>query len=142
MEFTTTNGGVEVTITPASFKAATQLKKVIMKGLADSDTTKSLPFDNLQEMSGTNLLDTVAKLLINIETAPEFEKAVMECLSVCIYDGKHKISMQLFDDIPEAREDYYEIVAKCCEVNLRPFFKSLITEFKTRLDSLKAENPQ
>lgn len=137
MEFVTQNGNVEVDIQSASFKDACNLKKAVAKGLIGKD----LGFDGQSLMDIK--LDSILQLLVDIDTSDEFEKAVMECLKCCIYDkgGKNlKINAQLFDDIPEAREDYYEIVTKCVEVNLRPFFKSLASEFKTLLATLPSEN--
>lgn len=133
MEFITQNGNVAIEIKSASFKEACNLKKAVAKGL----TGKDLGFGNTSLMDIK--LDSILQLLVDIDTSDEFEKAVMECLKCCIYDkgGKNlKITAQLFDDIPEAREDYYEIVTKCCEENLRPFFKSLVSEFKTRLATI------
>ena len=136
MEFLTQNTNVNIEIKPASFKDASNLKKAVAKGLIGKD----LGFNNsLLDIK----IDSILQLLVDIDTSDEFEKAVMECLKCCLYDkgGKNlKITPQLFDDIPEAREDYYEIVTKCCEENLRPFFKSLASEFKTRLAAIPEEN--
>lgn len=136
MEFLTQNTNVNIEITPASFKDASNLKKAVAKGLIGKD----LGFNNsLMDIK----LDSILQLLVDIDTSDEFEKAVMECLKCCLYDkgGKNlKITPQLFDDIPAAREDYYEIVTKCCEENLRPFFKSLASEFKNRLAMIPEEN--
>lgn len=136
MEFTSQNTNVNIEINSASFKDASNLKKAVAKGLIGKD----LGFNNsLMDIK----LDSILQLLVDIDTSDEFEKAVMECLKCCVYDkgGKNlKITSQLFDDIPEAREDYYEIVTKCCEENLRPFFKSLASEFKNRLAMIPEES--
>lgn len=139
MEFVTQNGGVTVEVQAALFKDASNLKKAVAKGLKGN----SLGLD------GTNIsdikLDSIIQLLIDIDTSEDFERALMECLRSCIYDkgGKNlKINMNLFDDIPEAREDYYEIITKCCEENLRPFFKSLVSEFNHRLATIPSENQE
>lgn len=130
MEFISQNGNVAIDIKPASFKEACNLKKAVAKGLMGKDL--GLGNANLMDIK----LDSILQLLVDIDTSDDFEKAILECLKCCVYDkgGKNlKITAQLFDDIPEAREDYYEIITKCCEENLRPFFKSLASEFKTRL---------
>lgn len=137
MEILIQNGNVTVDIIPASFKDACNLKKAVAKGLIGKDL--GLNNSNLMDIK----LDSILQLLVDIDTSDEFEKAVTECLKYCIYDkgGKNlKITAQLFDDIPEAREDYYQIVTKCCEVNLLPFFKSLASEFNTRLAAIPNEN--
>lgn len=135
MEFKTQNGNVTVEILPASFKDASNLKKAITKGLVGSNLLDNVNTANLMDIK----IDSIVQILVNIDTSDEFERAVMECLKCCIYDkgvNNLKITPQLFDDIPDAREDYYEIITKCCEENLRPFFKSLVSEFKTRFQMI------
>lgn len=132
MNFITQNGQKEVIINAASFKDASNLRKAVMKSIIESDFAKSLDKNALESLNLTSILDVGLKLIFNADTSENFEKAIFECLKVCLYENK-KITLQLFDDIPEAREDYYEIVSKCCEENLRPFFKSLVTEFQARL---------
>lgn len=136
MEFITQNRQKEVIINIASFQNASNLRKAVMKSIVESDFAKGLDKGALESLSFTSLLDVGLKLIFNADISDTFEKAVFECLKVCLYDGNHKITSQLFDDIPEAREDYYEIVSKCCEENLRPFFKSLVSEFQTRMNQL------
>lgn len=135
MNFITQNGQKEVIINAASFKDASNLRKAVMKSIIESDFAKSLDKNALETLNLTSILDVGLKLIFNADTSENFEKAIFECLKVCLYENK-KITLQLFDDITEAREDYYEIVSKCCEENLRPFFKSLVTEFQARLKLL------
>lgn len=139
MKFTTQNGQKEVTINEATFKDAAALKKAAMKCLLDTNVIKNIDAKGLQNTDITKLFDALFQLIINMDTSDEFESALMECLKSCIYDGFFKITPQLFDDKPEIREDYYEIVSKCCEVNLRPFFKSLVSELKIRFQLLTHE---
>ena len=137
MEFATQNRNKTVMIVPASFKDACNLRKTVAKylpalGIKDTNIF-DIPFDKIFE------------ILVNIDSSDDFEKAVMECLKVCIYDkgGKNlKITPQLFDDIPEVREDYYEIIIKCLEENLRPFLKSLVSEFNNRLATVPEDIPE
>nr|DAT18305.1 MAG TPA: tail assembly chaperone protein [Caudoviricetes sp.] len=135
MNFITQNGQKEVIINAASFKDASNLRKAVMKSIIESDFAKNLDKNALETLNLTSILDVGLKLIFNADTSENFEKAIFECLKVCLYENK-KITLQLFDDITEAREDYYEIVSKCCEENLRPFFKSLVTEFQARLKLL------
>lgn len=140
MEFKTQNGNVTVEILPASFRDASNLKKAIAKGLTGSHLLDNVNTSNLMDIK----IDSIIQVLVSIDTSDEFERAVMECLKCCVYDkgvNNLKITPQLFDDIPQAREDYYEIVTKCCEENLRPFFKSLVSEFKTRFNQLTKDIP-
>lgn len=142
MEFVTQNGNKKVEIKEASFKDASNLKKAVMKCLLNTDALKGVNVENLQGVDSTKLFDSLGQMLINMDTSEEFDRAIMNCLSNCIYDGFFKITEQLFDDKPEAREDYYEIVSKCTEVNLRPFFKSLVSELKQRFQTLNKEENQ
>lgn len=137
MEFTTHNGQKSVKIIPASFQDAINLKKAAAKCLLDAGIIKNFDFQGL-ELSA--LIDNAVELLFTAETSDVFEKAVFECLKSCVYDDKYKITAQIFDDKPEIREDYYEIISKCVEVNLRPFFKSLVSEFKTRFNQTNTDD--
>ena len=144
MEFTTQNGNKECIITAASYKDAVALKRAAVKCLLNTDVLKGIDLDNLKDLKGLNItkvFDVIGQLILNIDVSEDFEKAVFLCLPYCTYDGI-KINSQLFDDIPEIREDYYEIVSKCCEVNLRPFFKSLVSELKQRFKTLTENIPE
>lgn len=134
MEIITQNGQKNIEIKPASFQDAINLKKAVAKCLLDAGVVKNLDLKGLDVVS---MFDKLGELLISAEISTEFEKALFECLKVCYIEEngvRNKITPQLFDEKPELREDYYEIVAKCAEENLRPFFKSLVTEFKTRFN--------
>lgn len=135
MEFITTNTQKQVKINPASFKEASALKRAVMKVALDSDVLKGV---TVSQLSTSGMLTNLINGVLGLDTSEEFESALMACLSRCIYDEKYSITSQLFDDKPEIREDYYEIAVKCCEENLRPFFKSLVSELKTRFN--KAED--
>lgn len=141
MEFITQNGNINIEIMEAPTKSAIRLKKEVMRHLKNKGIFDSLNDGTIMDLK----LDKVIDLLVDIDTSDEFEKAVFECLKVCIYDKgvkNIKITEQLFDDIPSIREDYYEIISKCCEVNLRPFFKSLVSEFNARLQAMPESQEQ
>lgn len=141
MEIITQNGGKTIEIKPASFQDAINLKKAVAKCLLDAGVVKNL---DVQRLELAALIDKVVELLFNAETSTFFEMALFECLKSCYINEngvKIKITPQLFDEKPELREDYYEIVAKCAEENLRPFFKSLVTEFKTRFNRTAKDQP-
>lgn len=139
MEIITKNGQKEVVINAASFQNASNLRKAVMKSIIESDFTKGLDKAALESLNFTSLLDIGLKLIFNADSSNSFEKALFECLKDCYIDEdgiKNKITALLFDEKPELREDYYEIVSKCCEENLRPFFKSLVSEFQARMNQL------
>ena len=142
-QFITKNSQKTIKIIPANFRNAHILKCETLKCLKDTDIlSKIKDFKNI-ELS--TLFGEIANLIINIDTSEGFNKAVMNCLSVCICEDTHALTEQYFNDCPELWDDYYEIITKCVEVNLRPFFKSLASELSTRLEitgnSLQSEQP-
>lgn len=140
MEFITQNGNKKVEIKEASFRDAVNLKKAAFKCLLKLPDFSGLNINDLGSINTSKLFESLAQLIINVDTSDEFDSAIMKCLSTCIYDGFYKIDEKLFDDKAEAREDYYEIVSKCAEVNLRPFFKSLVSELKQRLSQIQIKD--
>lgn len=111
-------------INEASWNEVNELKKSILEEL------KELDFD-LNKIEGMNLAESTESIilfLLNTDTSPRFEMALFDCLKHCTYDNI-SITPQLFDDLPQARGDYYEIVKECVVVNLRPFMKSLSLQF-------------
>lgn len=140
MEFIAKNSGKKIKIIPASFQKAVNLKKQAFKCL---NNTKSLEkIKDLKNIELNTLFSEIANLLVEADTSDGFYKAVIDCLGVCICDDTHAITEQYFDDVPALREDYYEIVSKCVEVNLRPFFKSLASELQTRFTQIEDTQPQ
>jgi len=142
MEFVTENGKKRVEINEASFRDAVNLKKAAFKCLLKMPDFSSLDVTTLEGINTSKLFESLAQLIINIDTSDEFDNAIMKCLSCCVYDGFYKIDENLFNDKAEAREDYYEIVSKCAEVNLRPFFKSLVSELKQRFKAIQTKENQ
>lgn len=138
MKFITTNGQAEVTINTAPFKEMCALKSEVLKCL----TNQNIDINSLKTENTSKVLESIINVLIAVDTSAEFESALFQCLSHCVYKGIFAITPQFFNDKPEAIEDYYEIVAKCVEVNLRPFFKSLVTAFKANMGNLEKLKPQ
>ena len=141
MEFTTQNGNKEVMIKAASFEDAVNLKKTVMKSLLEAGFIKDINFESLQNIDTNDIFSKLGQLILSMDVSEDFNRAVFACLGFCTYDFV-KINKQLFDDKPEIREDYYEIVSKCCEVNLRPFFKSLVSELTQRFQTLTNNIPE
>lgn len=141
MDFITTNTQKQVKINPASMKEASALKRAVMKVALQGDILKGVSLSQLN-LSTSGMLTGLIQGVIGLDVSEEFESALMACLSRCIYDEKYSITTQLFDDKPEIREDYYEIAVKCCEENLRPFFKSLVSELKTRFNQAEENFPE
>ena len=134
MEIITKNGNKSIEIKPANFQESINLKKAVMKCLQEANVLEQI---NIENVNIASLIDKCLDILFNAESSISFEKALFDCLKFCYIDEngiKNKISPQLFDEKPELREDYYEIISKCVEVNLAPFFRSLVSEFKTRFN--------
>lgn len=141
IDFVAKNSGKRIKIIPASFKNACKLKVEAMKCLKDSGVLDKLK-ENINNIQISTILKELATLIISLDTSEGFNNAVMDCLSVCICDNSHAITEQYFNDCPELWEDYYEIVTKCVEVNLRPFFKSLSSELSTRFPQIEDSQQQ
>lgn len=142
-DFKTQNGQKRVVINCATIKEVQNLKKVIFNELKKSPLGVKLTngpeslFD--KEIDFTGVIDFIKNTLIGIDISEEFEQAIFDCLKHCTYDTVYKIDESLFDNdqVPEAREDYYEILYTCVEENLRPFLKSLVATWKTHIQSGK-----
>ncbi len=133
LEFKAGNTGAEVVINPASYKEVLNLKKHILieikkhpLGLKLSDSGENILN---KEIDISDVADFLKDTIIALDISDELNNAIFSCLKVCSWN-MHKITPELFDIKPEIREDYYEIVIKCIEENLRPFMKSLASEWK------------
>lgn len=120
----TTENGASLIINEAPFGKVIELKKAIQENLKTVDYS----MDILEGEDVSTALQNMIGLLLEIDTSYRTEKALFECLVHCTYNNA-KINEQLFNDLPEARADYYEIIRDCIEVNLRPFMKSLSSQF-------------
>lgn len=138
-EFNCTNTGNKVIINCASMKDVQRLKQVIFNEIRKSPLgIKLTGGENSfleKEIDFTGVIDFIKNTLIGIDSSEEFLDAIYNCLQYCTYKKVYKIDEALFDNeaIPEAREDYYEILFACIEENLRPFIKSLISTWKTHI---------
>lgn len=141
-EFNCKNTGNAVVINTASWKDVQRLKQIILGELKKSPIGIKLAGGDKsffeKEVDFTGIIDFIKDTVIGIETSEEFNDAIFQCLQYCTYKRVYKIDENLFDNeaVPEAREDYYEIIFACMEENLRPFIKGLISTWKT----LIAEN--
>ena len=132
--------GARIVINPVSFKEATALKKAIEKELLK--TNISFDAKSLQEInekySMMEFINIAKNFIFSCETSDEFERVLFDCLKHCTYDNI-QIKEQLFDDVPEAREDYYMIIFECIKENIIPFFKSLPSKLSI-LNPIKGSN--
>lgn len=70
--------------------------------------------------------DGLISLIMKVDSSPAFDAALWPCLVRCLR-GNNKIIESTFDDA-KAREDYYQIVVACVQVNLRPLVLSLVSQ--------------
>lgn len=127
-EFNGSNGA-KIVINSAPFGVVKKLRKCIAQELKNIQIDIGNPdsLAALKQEFGNNVskyLNSFKNLLLGLETSQDFEDVMWECLKECLYDHK-AITPLLFDDIPEAREDYDRIVYEAAKENLGPFFKSL-----------------
>ena len=140
-DFITENGKKRVVINCATIREVQNLKRVIFNELRKTPLGLKLTegpasmFD--KEIDFIGVIEFIKNTLIGIDTSDEFNDAVFACLKHCTYDKVFKIDEALFDNdqVPEAREDYYEIIYTCIEENLRPFMKSLVATWKTHIQN-------
>lgn len=131
-DFKAQNTGNRVVINPAPFKSATNLKKVLLKEIkSNSIGLKISGNENIldKNIDFTGVIDFLKDVLIGADISDEVNASIYECLEYCTYKTTEKITEDLFDRIPEAREDYYEIIIACIEENLQPFIKSLVSQW-------------
>lgn len=140
-ECTTDNGNATLILNEATFADCIILQSVIM------EEAKKLKIDigemdiSLNVSSMSNLLDNIKDLFFGLMTSDKFDRIIFKCLNSCTYNGV-KITKQLFDDMPEARQDYYQIIKECVEINLNPFLKSLTSQLSTLFTIPMSENQE
>jgi hypothetical protein len=122
LEFTAPSGA-QVVINVADWADAKRLKKAIERELSES----GLKIDLQADMS------SLASALLRVDSSDAVDAALAPCLARCLRNGM-KITDATFNDV-EARKDYYEIVHKCIEENLRPLVESLLSLLKPFLAS-------
>lgn len=134
------NSGKMLIINTASTAEVKYLKNVLLEefkkyplGLKLLGNTESV-FD--KQVDFTSVFDFIKNVLISVDISETAENAIFDCLKHCVYDRTHKVTLDLFDEIEEAREDYYEIIFACIEENLRPFIKSLVSMWKIQAEKL------
>lgn len=113
----------DIKINPADFEAAENLKNAVLKELGASGIDiDGVSFDSEIEVS--SFLNTALKAA----SSQDIQAALYACLIRCTFEGE-KITKDTFEPV-ENREHYYPIMLECLKVNLTPFFKGLISQFK------------
>ena len=134
------NSGKTLIINTATTAEVKYLKNALLEelkqyplGLKLLGSTQSI-FD--KQVDFTSVFDFIKNVLISIDISETAENAIFDCLKHCVYDKTHKVTQDLFDEVEEAREDYYEIIFACIEENLKPFIKSLVSMWKIHAEKL------
>lgn len=135
-EFVTKNTKKRVVINVATMGEVKELKKQILLQLKNHQLGLNLTgnVNNLleKEIPIGRLIEFLKDVVIGMDTSEGLDRAIYNCLGHCTYNTVNVIDENLFDTIcPEAREDYYEIIFACVEENLKPFMKSLCSEWNT-----------
>lgn len=134
LDFKTQNTGARVVINPAPYKTVLILKRVLLQEIKNNAIGLKISKDKElleKTIDFTGCIDFIKNVLIGAEISEEVNIAIFDCLKYCTYNTTEKIDENLFDKVPEAREDYYEIIISCIEENLKPFIKSLVSEWST-----------
>ena len=138
-ECTTVNGNATLILNEATFADCLILQSVIMEEAKKLKINVGEIEIDFGGASVTSLLDSVKDLFFGLMISEKFDRIVFKCLSYCTYNNA-KITKQLFDDMPEARSDYYQIIKECLEINLSPFLKSLTSQLSTLLPTTISDN--
>jgi hypothetical protein len=132
-DFKAKNTGNRIVINPAPYKTAITLKNVLLNELKNNILGLKVlgNKENVleKEIDFTGCIDFIKNVLIGADISETVNKVIFDCLGYCTYNTVEAITESLFDKIPEAREDYYEIIIACIEENLKPFMKSLASEW-------------
>lgn len=129
IEFTAPSGA-KVVINEADWPDAKRLKKAIQRELADTKISLDLKSD----------LTMLIPAFLKVDASDAVDAAIAPCLIRCLRNGE-KITDTTFND-PAARKDYYHIVTKCVEVNVRPLAESLFLALKEFMaEMMKNESP-
>lgn len=126
--------GAKIVINEATWGDVRKLKKVLAIELLKLGIDIDKEFLGQKEenlMVGSKLFQLLKDVYLTLEASDDFNDEIMNCLQYCTYDNI-QIKEQLFDDKPEAREDYYDMVIGCLEVNLSPFIKKILSKFSNQ----------
>lgn len=147
LDFTAENSGNRVVINTAPFRDVIALKNALLKEfknyplgiklvnvLSDKNAKDTVKDLLSKEIDFTEIFDFIKNVIISSDTSEDLTAQIFNCLKYCTYNTAYKIDYNLFDEIKEARGDYYEIIFYCIKENLSPFIKSLVSTLSKFLD--------
>lgn len=106
--------GVEVVLNEAPFELQEELHTVLITALGN--------------------VSSVPQVLAVIFADRNIKEILWKCLQYCLYDKSGtplKVTKQLFNDKPEAKQDLYALQVNCLAKNIIPFLPALISMLKT-----------
>lgn len=127
--------GAKIVINEATWGDVRRLKKVLAEELLKLGIDLDKGFfgaDKKDLFIGSKLFELIKNVYLTLEASDKFNDEIMNCLKYCTYDNI-QIKESLFDDKIEAREDYYDMVIGCLEVNLAPFIKKIYSKFMEQM---------
>lgn len=152
LDFKCKNTDNRVVINEAPFKDAIALKNALLSELVKYplglklvnmlQTGNKDVFQNFlnKELDFTECFDFLKNVLISSDVSEDLNNKLFNCLKYCTYNTMYKIDDNLFDEVKDARLDYYEIIFACVRVNLYPFFKSLVSELSKYLNLVEMKS--
>lgn len=74
-------------------------------------------------------INFIKNIMCGLGDSDRVEAAVYRCMKRCTYNGERIVIPDSFED-ERAREDYSDVLAVVIRENLRPFTKTLVTQFR------------
>lgn len=119
-----TKSGAELKLNIAPMADVLALKNAVTSEIGKAGIDIKANSSSFFQQDVSKLIPVLAAL----DSSESIQKALFKCAEKSTYDKK-KINIELFDDVPEARGDYYEIIFNVLKVNLSTFFKNAASMF-------------
>jgi len=143
MQDITLKSGNVLKFSVASFIDSIRLTNIIAK--AFSQRGLNIKLDRDTELSFQGLFEKNPDAFIKGLMDVIFEEFVMDvvfkCAEKCIYVKKGvsmKVTAETFED-EEARKDFYEVMLKIAQENIKPFFGNLLTVLNQTSETARSE---
>jgi hypothetical protein len=123
------NGKV-LTVTPASFAQAIELKNAVLRALTGQKLSVGDSvigaFQSGKEVTG-EMLDGLLQAVLSIAGNTEVEKLLMKCAEKAVIgEMKEKVNADYFE-VETNRPDYFPVLFYLLKENLEPFFSSVFS---------------
>lgn len=110
--------GAKLGVAPAPFADAKALYQGILRAVGATSISTSM-----------EMTSVIKDLFCSAFSSKEIDVLLDACMKRCTYDGT-KITEETFEPV-SARTDYVKVCTEVALENVLPFFKSLLSEFKT-----------